>query len=211
MSSFALIPVIMDVNLPAGVLGADPVSYDVRCFLLPHADGVTLIDAGYREDPVLIAEALTALGADWADVTDIILTHDHVDHVLGLPAIVARAPGAKVWAGSGDTFSTPVLRLGEGDVVRGVKVVATPGHTPGHLSLFQESDGVLFPGDVVGNMFGHLVMAPEMFTADAAEAARSLRKLAALPFDRMVFSHGEELPDPASAIAELIERSDPAS
>ncbi len=211
MNEILVVPAIMDLHLPAGVLGPEPVSYDVRAFVLPHADGVVLIDTGFDPDAGAIADALASVGRHWHDVTDIILTHDHVDHVGALAAIVTRAPSAIVWAGHGDTFTTPVRRVGDGDVIRGLRVVTTPGHTPGHLSLFEETHRILFAGDVVGNMDGHIVLAPQQFTADAQQALLSLHRLAALVFDRLIFSHGAELPDPAAALAELIERSDAAS
>lgn len=204
MSEFVFFPVIMEMHLPAGILGPGPVSYDVRAFLLTHDDGITLIDTGFDEDAGAIADALTAHGATWGDVTDVIITHGHVDHVGGLATVTASAPSATVWAGSGDTFTTPVQRVGDGDVIRGLRVLSTPGHTPGHLSLFQEAHRVLFIGDVVGNMRGHLVLAPEQFTADAQESLLSLRRLAALPFDRLIFSHGDELADPSAALTELL-------
>lgn len=198
------IPVIMDLHLPPGMLGPEAVSYDVRAFLISHADGVTLIDTGFDPDATAIADALTSISAGWSDVSDVIITHGHVDHVGGLTTVTANAPSATVWAGHHDTFPTPVHRVDDGDVIRGLRVITTPGHTRGHISLFQETRRVLFVGDVVGNMAGRVVLAPEQFTADQEEAARSLRKLAALSFDRLIFSHGSELPEPTPDFARLI-------
>lgn len=203
-----MVPIITDITVPAGMLGPRPVTYDVRCFALAHEDGITLLDTGFRTDLTLISDALAGLGAGWADVTDVILTHDHVDHVSGLPLVVIQAPTAQVWAGHGDNYAVPVRRLAEADVVRGLRVICTPGHTPGHISLLNEEHGVLFAGDVVGTMQGHLVLAPEQFTGDTAEAMLSVRKLAAVDFTRLVFSHGDELPHPARELAQLIARSD---
>lgn len=203
-----MVPIVTDITLPAGVLGPHPVTYDVRCFVVAHDEGVTLLDTGNVPDLTLISDALAGLGVGWDDVTDVILTHDHVDHVSGLPLVVLRAPSAQVWAGHGDNYAVPVRRLAEGDVIRGLRVICTPGHTPGHISLFDEEHGVLFVGDVAGTMQGHLVLAPEQFTGEAAEAMLSLRKLASVEFTRLVFSHGDELPNPARELAQLIARSD---
>ena len=54
----AVEPVVMDVHLPAGVAGPDPLSFDVRCFLVPHASGVVLIDTCLPGSHDLIAPAL---------------------------------------------------------------------------------------------------------------------------------------------------------
>lgn len=208
MSELVFFPVIMELHMPAGILGPGPVSYDVRAFLVPHDDGMTLIDTGFDAGAGAVADVLTAHGASWGDVTDVIITHGHVDHVGGLATVAARAPSATVWAGRGDTFATPVQPVGDGDVIRGLRVVSTPGHTPGHLSLFEEKHRVLFVGDVVGNMHGHIVLAPEQFTDDAQESLLSLRRLSSLRFDRLIFSHGDELLDPAAALAGLIDNID---
>lgn len=204
MSELLVVPIVTDVHVPAGVLGPEPVTYDVRAFLVPHNEGVVLIDTGFDPDPGPIAEALHTIGASWADVTDIILTHDHVDHVGALAAVTDSAPAAMVWAGHGDSFTVPVRRAGDGEVIRGLRVMATPGHTAGHLSLFEEEHRTLFIGDIVGNMFGHLVLAPEQFTSDAQSALLSLHRLASVGFDRLIFSHGAELRNPVTALAELI-------
>ncbi|MDO5736186.1 MAG: MBL fold metallo-hydrolase [Propionibacteriaceae bacterium] len=208
MNEFVFFPVIMELFLPAGILGPDPTSYDVRAFLLPREGGVTLIDTGYDADAAAIADALTEIGANWGDVSDVILTHGHVDHIGGLETVTANAPSATVWAGPGDTFPTPVRRVGDGDVIRGLRVLSTPGHTPGHLSLFEDTHKVLFVGDVVGNMHGQLVLAPAQFTDDAQESLRSLRRLSAQRFDRLILSHGDELPDPAATLTALINSVD---
>ena len=53
------------------------------------------------------------------------------------------------WAGDGHTVSRTLY---EGDIVGGFKVVATPGHSSGHISFFREHDGLLIVGDVMTNM-----------------------------------------------------------
>ncbi len=76
----------MDVRLPAGVAGPDPLSFDVRCFLVAHPTGVVLIDTCLEGSDDLIAGGLERIGAVWSDVTDIVLTHAHVDHIGDCPA-----------------------------------------------------------------------------------------------------------------------------
>jgi glyoxylase-like metal-dependent hydrolase (beta-lactamase superfamily II) len=88
-------------------------------------------------------------------------------------------------------------------MVAGWRAFETPGHTPGHLSLLHEADGVLLAGDVVGSSAGALTRAPRMFTADLAAAEASLRTLAALEVLRLVTSHGDELPDGPERLARL--------
>lgn len=183
-------PVITQVHLPAGIAGPNAMDFDVRCFLVPHATGVTIVDTGMDHSVPMIAEKLAAIGSDWSDVTDVILTHHHPDHTGGLAQVIERAPGAAIWASEDDVFPVAVAAAREGDLIRGLRVVATPGHTAGHLSLLATDDDVLLAGDLIGNQNGEVVRAPEAFTADPAQAERSLHRVAFLDFADMYPSHG---------------------
>lgn len=91
----------------------------------------------------------------------------------------------------------PVSRtLQEGDTVGEFAVIETPGHTPGHLSYWRESDGVLIVGDTVFSMdivtFRHgLHEPPKLFTLDPEQNRRSIRKLAELEPKLLCFGHGK--------------------
>jgi glyoxylase-like metal-dependent hydrolase (beta-lactamase superfamily II) len=135
--------IITDVHLPAGVAGPDPLDFDVRCFLLSHASGVVLIDTSVvgRED--LIDSALARIGATWHDITDVVLTHNHPDHIGGLAEVMARVDGAAVWVGAGDQARVPfdgqLRTLVDGARVRDLRVLRTPGHTPATAALSTRS------------------------------------------------------------------------
>jgi glyoxylase-like metal-dependent hydrolase (beta-lactamase superfamily II) len=197
-------PVVIEVHLPAGIAGPDPMDFDVRCFLAPHATGLTLVDTGPDHSVSPITAQLAEIGAGWDDVTDVILTHHHPDHVGGLAEVMASAPGATIWAAPQDTFPAPAKAAEGGATIRGLRVVATPGHTAGHLSLLSADDGVLLLGDLAGGQNGELVRAPAPFTADPAEAERSLRKASLLDFAELYPSHGE--PADRQALQHLINR-----
>ena len=87
--------------------------------------------------------------------------------------------------------------VNDGDVVPvsgGVQVIATPGHTTGHVSYFVPGHGgVLFAGDAAGHMFGRIGKPALIFTEDMAQAKQSMRKLAALEFETACFGHGTVL------------------
>ncbi|WP_045234101.1 MBL fold metallo-hydrolase [Deinococcus pimensis] len=85
------------------------------------------------------------------------------------------------------------------DVAGGVRVIATPGHTVGHLSLFVERGGVLITGDALVSAGGQLRPPMERATPDMTEAARSVRKLTGLPVRTMVTYHGGLVTDDAPA------------
>jgi glyoxylase-like metal-dependent hydrolase (beta-lactamase superfamily II) len=203
----AIEPVVMDVHLPAGVAGPEPLDFDVRCFLVPHASGIVLVDTAMSGSISLIEAGLEGLGAGWTDISDVVLTHHHPDHTGGLVEVIARAPQAVVWAGPPDqpsiAFDGQMLALTEGIRVRGLRVLETPGHTPGHCSLIDDEASIVIAGDVVGSRAGALTRGPAAFTADLDTAERSLRRLAQLSADRMVLSHGDEVPDSFEALKRM--------
>jgi glyoxylase-like metal-dependent hydrolase (beta-lactamase superfamily II) len=99
------------------------------------------------------------------------------------------------------------------DIAGGIRVVHTPGHTPGQTSfLLDRQGGVLFAGDAAGSMRGK-VNAPigaltGMYTEDPQEARRSLRRLAALEFEVALFGHGSPIREEAHlAFREAVERT----
>jgi glyoxylase-like metal-dependent hydrolase (beta-lactamase superfamily II) len=194
--------VVIDVHLPAGVAGPEAMDFDVRCFLVPHASGLVLVDTGLPGPAQAIGTALAEFGAAWSDLTDVLLSHDHPDHVGALTDVLTLAPAATVWGNA-----PPSARaLKDGDRIQGLQVIATPGHTAGHVSLLHDS-GALLVGDLVGGAGDRLVRAPASFTADPEEAERSLRRIADIRADRLLPAHGAEVSHPFQALAELMDQN----
>jgi glyoxylase-like metal-dependent hydrolase (beta-lactamase superfamily II) len=194
-------PIVMPLTLPPGLAGPDAVTLDVRAFLVSTGDGVVLVDTGMDPGGASLDAGLAQLGAAWSDVRDVVITHHHPDHTGGLDHVRAHAPDAAVWAGDPVPSARPA---GEGDRIGGLRVVATPGHTEGHISLLDEQTGDLFIGDCVGTVGGRLVRAFAVFTADADEAERTLHRLAQMPGRRMLFAHGDEIADPWGELSALV-------
>ncbi len=82
--------------------------------------------------------------------------------------------------------------------------IHTPGHTPGHISLFRERDGVLIAGDAFVTTMQESAISviiqkrviwgpPKYFTPDWGAAARSVRELAALEPSVIVTGHGQAM------------------
>lgn len=86
----------------------------------------------------------------------------------------------------------------------GVTVIHTPGHTPGHISLYLRSGNVLVTGDALFCEGGRLVLPPAFFCSDPALAKESLKKLAAYDVETAVCYHGGVCKDDVNRrIAEL--------
>ena len=90
-------------------------------------------------------------------------------------------------------------KVGDGDALPfggGAVVVAAPGHTDGSIALHLPGPRVLFTGDAVANV-GRTMLG--VFNTDRARAIDSLRRLAELPCDTVLFGHGDPVVDGGSA------------
>lgn len=76
-----------------------------------------------------------------------------------------------------------------GDVI----AIATPGHMPGHMSVYVKSDKTLIAGDALVAEEGVLMMANPQYSLDLDEASRSARKLSQYELERIICYHGGEV------------------
>jgi glyoxylase-like metal-dependent hydrolase (beta-lactamase superfamily II) len=197
--------IVMEHRIPAGALGPGPVQLDVRAYLVAHASGVILVDTGMDAGGRALDAALGEAGAAWPDVSHVLISHTHRDHVGALDHVRQAAPAAAVMASPAEGL--PGLSpLADRDVIGPLRVFASPGHTSGHLSFVDEERGVLMVGDCVGVVAGRLVRAPERFTADLEVAEQTLRSLLVWRGARMLFAHGPELASPWDELERLLER-----
>jgi glyoxylase-like metal-dependent hydrolase (beta-lactamase superfamily II) len=178
---------------------------------------VLLFDAG--SDPLGrgLDALLTSMSASRDVVTDLFLTHGHVDH-LGAASLMR---GARLHAGAKDAgliegtdipvrlkvmawiqpvgaakLTDPLNGAAQIDVGGGqsVKAIPIPGHTQG--SYFFLWERVLFVGDSINYdaKKDELQLPPDLFNDDTAQLKKSIgglgKSLAGLPFDRICTGHG---------------------
>ncbi len=180
--------------------------------------GDVIVDAGYGSSGKKVVEALRG-----RTVAAHAITHAHPDHVGG-SAHVCRELGVPFWCPAGDAAAVrdgrsvpaesrikPLLDRGrsfesieiarelhEGDDVAGFTVLDVPGHSPGHVAFWRESDRTLVAGDVWFNLslltfrYG-LRQPPGPFTVDPERNRRSMRRLAELEPSVACFGHGPPL------------------
>lgn len=74
-------------------------------------------------------------------------------------------------------------------ILGGVKILHTPGHTPGSICLYLQNKKLLIAGDLLANRFG-LKLPSRGFTVDIDQEIRSIRRAAGLEFDIICFGHG---------------------
>jgi glyoxylase-like metal-dependent hydrolase (beta-lactamase superfamily II) len=205
--------------LAPGVYRVDALRFPnlITVLLLENDDGWTLVDTGIGGSVELIQEALASLGSGPADLRRIFITHQHDDHTGGLKGLLEWAPHvevgateheAKVISGelpydpSNNRFvrymsrnaeppGVPVTRiLGEDDLVSGFRVISTPGHSLGHVSLLRDADGLLFTADAFGSLPRLKVGLIKAFCTDPPMARRSAQKLMREDFSTVVLAHG---------------------
>lgn len=195
----------------------------IQGFAVSHPDGVVVFDTGvgagnamidelYHPVVVPVADALDEVGIDERDVAAIVNSHLHFDHCGQNHAL----PAVPVWVQRGDhrliheplftiaewaTVPPDRLRLLDGDVelVEGVDIVATPGHTPGHQSLAVDVAGdlVVLGGQccyTCAEFAGGVIAEADCHDDDWIELGHeSLRRLAALAPVAVHLSHDREI------------------
>jgi glyoxylase-like metal-dependent hydrolase (beta-lactamase superfamily II) len=185
----------------------------VSAYLLIRGGEAAVVDLGTAGSAGAIGSALTAAGSGWDAVRHVILTHHHADHAGGL-AGVAEQVDAAIHAGEADaaaiTSAKPVRPVTDGADVFGLRIVGTPGHTAGHVSVFDPATGVLVAGDALRNA-GGLAGADPRYTADPAVAAASVRKLATLDVTTILPGHGAPVTSGAAEALRALAASLPAT
>jgi glyoxylase-like metal-dependent hydrolase (beta-lactamase superfamily II) len=211
-----------------------PRIFPVSVYLVREDDGFTLIDAGI---PGSKGEILEAAGRYGGRVRRIALTHAHGDHTGSLDALHRALPEAEVlMTGREARFlggelaldpgepgklrgywrpaeTRPTRELAPGDRVGSLEVVASPGHTPGHVSFLDVRDGTFIAGDAFQTRAGTAVSGivrplfpfPALATWHLPTALESARALRALGPSRLAVGHGPVLEDPLPVMDRAIE------
>ena len=175
----------------------------VSAYLLVRDGEVLIVDTGNPGDAGAIESSLTGIGRSWADVSHVVLTHLHGDHIGSLGPVMEAAPAAQGYAGAPDIPSIPSPRaltaVDDGDSVFGLDVIATPGHTAGSICVLDPVGGVLVAGDALRSEAGDVIGANPRFTDDMDEANRSIAKLAGFGFETVLVGHGDPVVGDAAA------------
>jgi glyoxylase-like metal-dependent hydrolase (beta-lactamase superfamily II) len=184
-------------------------------------DEITIIDAGMRGSLPRLHAAIRALGRSPDEIARFVVSHAHPDHIGG-------ASGAEVFVHPADRERA--VRLNAGTVARrfavrrlgqttdlsdaevlpvlgGLRVLHTPGHTPGSVCLFAERDRLLFIGDALWrDARGDLHRPNRYWSEDLRVARSSLVRMTTLDVDTILFGHLPPLAAAARPLRELAER-----
>lgn len=171
-----------------------------------------VVDPGSPHDEEVdrLLHFLKALGPEGYHPKAIVLTHHHTDHVSGARRLV-DALELPVWAHerTADRSPVPVTRtLHDGDLIpldgplpMQWRVLHTPGHARGHLTLVDERSHAAVVGDMVAGVGTVVIDPPE---GEMAEYLRQLARLRALPVRGLYPAHGMVIPDGPAKLEEYL-------
>lgn len=179
----------------------------VSAYVLARGNSAAIVDTGTAGSAGAIGETLASMGLTYDDVEHLILTHKHGDHAGSTGEVVAMASSATVYAGEADLSDIdhqPITGLTGGEDVFGFEMIATPGHTAGHMAVIDHQVGLLVAGDAIFTSDGGAGEGPERFFDDVPESRESIRRMAELSFNTLLVGHGEPIEGGAdTAVADL--------
>jgi glyoxylase-like metal-dependent hydrolase (beta-lactamase superfamily II) len=208
----------------------------VNCYLVREDDGLTLVDTMIPGSAKAIQAAAAKLGAP---IVRIALTHAHGDHIGSLDALHPLLPEAEVLISSRDARllakdmtldpdepktklrggypgaeTKPTRTFEDGETVGSLRVLATPGHTPGHVSFLDPRSNTLICGDAFSTLGGVATSArvnwkfplPAAATWNKPTELESAKKLLALNPEHLAPGHGKIVDSPTTGMAKAIAR-----
>ncbi len=191
-----------------------PPATHTNCFVV-GGDEVVIIDPGspYVEEQAKLDDLLGNLLKSGVRLREIIITHLHPDHILGvnhvaekfkIPVAAHRLTAEEI---NSEIKVDRFIEDNEIIFLRGVRDVKlqalwTPGHARGHLSFYEESTGTLLTGDCVVGI-GTVVIAPP--EGNMSDYLQSLQRYLALQnLSALLPAHGPVLADARGKIEEYI-------
>ena len=169
-------------------------AYQTNCYILKNDGKALVIDPGYEPETVL-----AHLRWEGLTLEAILLTHGHFDHVGAVKKLAAQTQ-CRVYLHPEENTMPPMMTAGklhythtygEGDILElaglTLRVLHTPGHTPGSVCLLCQD--VLFSGDT---LFSGSCGRTDLPGGDWPTIQKSLRRLAGIEADLTVCpGHGE--------------------
>ncbi len=170
-----------------------------------------LIDTGRPGQGKGILKELESMNIKPQDIKHILLTHHDVDHIGNL-ALLEAETGAKIWASREDIpyicgeknregikrLVSVIMRVKkpeninsyhEDQKVSDIKVIPTPGHTPGHVCLLYKD--ILFAGDLIRTSNGQIGPMKSFMNWNTEISRDSIKKISDLNFKWVCPAHGE--------------------
>lgn len=178
-------------------------------YIVLNNEGYIIIDAGAPENYENVIGYIEKNNLGLNKCSGIIVTHNHHDHIGCLsklkntlktrviahknesPYIDGRIK-RKRWM---EVENVDVeLEVDDGEIIGPLKIIHTPGHTPGSICLYHQIDKTIFIGDLVTNENNYLNEIPTQYSLDPIENRRSIKKIyEKLDFEILLPSHGQPI------------------
>jgi len=199
---------------------------NVYAFLIDEPQ-LTLIDAGLIGSGGRVRRHAKRIGRSIDDLARIICTHAHPDHIGGVRELAGEREVEVLMHpadldGLSVTLRDAVANRNRGQLIAyftrhpgeattvadgqllpmlgGLRVVHTPGHTPGSICLYAERHKLLFSGDTLQVIRGRVTFASRVFSEDMQLARDSIARLAELDVETIAFSHYPPLREGANGV-----------
>lgn len=193
-------------EIASGLYGYFPKTFSCNCYFIAAKKPV-LIDTGLENQSPLLMDSLEALGYSVKDISMVLHTHGHADHI-GASAMFRDSvqamsahdgklvnnkdadftvsgwfsqdsyPEIKKFYLKNEIIGIPPYKL---------RIIETPGHTAGSVSLLEVSQGWLFSGDT---LFREGIGRHDLPSSDAMQLKDSLELLLETPYDLLLPGHG---------------------
>lgn len=213
-----------------------PKVFPVNVYLVEEAEDFSLIDTGIA---AMMPEVIQYMKDQKKPLKRVILTHCHGDHIGGLEAVLAAFPNVELYCSEreldllqtrfelradepqlplkGGLPKKPVLlpfkTVNDHDLIGSLKVLMTPGHTPGSMSLHHEAEGYMVVGDAL-QIKGGLAVAgqmnwtfpfPALATWSKDLSLKSAEKIAAAKPTVIGSGHGDLLEQAGTALSHYLQ------
>ena len=199
---------------------------NVYAFLVSEPQ-MTLIDAGLIGSRRRVQRYVSRLGRSMSELTRIVCTHAHPDHIGGIRELAGERDVEVLMhpadlAGLRVTLRDAVANRNRGQLIAyftrhpgeatpiedgqllpilgGLRVIHTPGHTPGSVCLYAERHRLLLVGDALQVIRGKVTFASTVFSDDIALARATVARMAELDVETIAFSHYPPWRDGANAV-----------
>jgi glyoxylase-like metal-dependent hydrolase (beta-lactamase superfamily II) len=186
--------------------------------ILRDRDERILVDCGYPGFLPMLERATQAARVPFGEITGVVITHHDYDHYGALREIKEKYPRVAAMSSELDaphiggmekslrTIKEPDMHgslsvridraLAPHEIMPwcgGTEIIPTPGHMPGHISLFVRRHSTIITGDALIALKGKLHIANPNYAIDPEAAKKSARMLLGMEAERYICYHGGEV------------------
>ncbi len=159
-------------------------------YLLKIRGEYILIDTTSYNNQEELISGLEEINLKPSDINKLILTHNHWDHLGNLDLFKIKNKNLKIYASKKDFPEEKFPEIKKAEEVRKnfpeLKIIKTPGHTPGSICIYYGEKGILFSGDT---LFHNGIGRTDFFESSPKDMENSLEKLNSIDYTILCPGH----------------------